>query len=366
MAITVKKVSQILEDLAPKTYAESFDNVGLLVGNENQEVTGVLITLDCIEEVVDEAIAKNLNMIVAFHPIIFSGLKKITGKSYVERTVLKAIQHNIAIYALHTNLDFAFNGSNWKLGEILHLQNIKTLIPKDKTIKKLTTYVPTVDMEKVRQALFENGAGNIGNYENCSFTVEGIGTYKGNDDSNPVIGERGVFHKEPETCVSLTFPWYLESKLVQTLKEAHPYEEVAYEIVTLDNENQHIGIGVYGDLSEALSETDFLAFIKTKIPTACIRHSNLLGKKIQKVALLGGSGSFGLNAAKAVRADAYISADFKYHEFYQAENQILICDVGHFECEQHIKTLLFDYLTKKITNFAVALSEVNTNPVNYY
>ncbi|MFV0531051.1 MAG: Nif3-like dinuclear metal center hexameric protein [Flavobacteriales bacterium] len=364
--MTVHDIAVALEELAPKAYAEDFDNVGLLVGSFTQPVSKALLTLDCTEEVLDEAITKNAQLIITFHPIIFKGLKSITGKNYVERVVLKAIKHCIAIYAIHTNLDFAWQGSNKKLCHLLGLSDISVLIPKERTIKRLAFYIPTDHAEKVRNALFKIGAGSIGNYTHCSFNFEGIGSFKGNEDSDPVIGKKGNLHYERETAVSITFPWYLENQVVSVLKENHPYEEVAYEIFQLDNTHQHIGIGMYGKLSNPMEEKDFLQFIKEKLPTGCIRHSNFVGKKICTVAVLGGSGSFGLERAKQVKADAYISGDFKYHDFFTAENQILICDIGHYESEQFIKSLLFDVLTKKITNFAFALSEVNTNPVNYY
>ncbi|APD07833.1 GTP cyclohydrolase 1 type 2 like protein [Flavobacteriaceae bacterium UJ101] len=364
--MTVQDIANALEEIAPQPYAESFDNVGLLIGNSKQTVSKALLTLDCTEEVVEEAIQKKANLIITFHPIIFKGLKRITGKNYVERVVLKAIKHDISIYAIHTNLDFAWQGSNKKLCDILDLSDIKILIPKENTIKKLTFYVPIDSTEKVRDALFSIGAGSIGNYDHCSFNIEGMGSFKGNKESNPTLGKKEMLHFEKETAVNMTFPWYLEHRIVSTLKKVHPYEEVAYEITSLDNINQHIGIGMYGNLPKPMDEHEFLAFVKEKLPTDCIRHSKLTGKTIQKIAVLGGSGSFGLEQAKRVEADAYISGDFKYHEFFSSENQILICDIGHYESEQFIKSLLYDVLTKKFTNFAFALSEVNTNPVNYY
>ncbi len=364
--MTLHEITKVLEDLAPKPFAEDFDNVGLLVGDTNQKITKALLTLDCTEEVVEEAIDTKANLIITFHPIIFKGLKSITGKTYVERVVQKAIKHDIAIYTIHTNLDFAWQGSNKKLCSILGLSDIQILLPKKNTIKKLLFYVPTDHAEDVRNALFKVGAGSIGNYDSCSFSTEGMGSFKGLKESNPVVGEKGKLHYEKEMAVTITYPWHLENLIITTLKKSHPYEEVAYELLSLDNVNQHIGIGMYGILPSPMEEANFLAFVKEKLPTDCIRHSNLTGKKIQTVAVLGGSGSFGLAQAKRVGADAYISADFKYHEFFTAENSILICDIGHYESEQFIKSLLYDVLTKKITNFAFTLSEVNTNPVNYY
>ena len=260
----IKKVIEYLEELSPTHYAESYDNVGLLVGDTNTELTGVLITHDTLPEVVDEAIKKGLNMIVSFHPIIFSGLKKITGKSYIEKTVIKAIKNDIAIYAIHTALDVSWQGVNDIVLKKLGAINKQILLPKEKTIKKLTTYVPLSDANTVRNALFNAGGGSIGNYSNCSFNINGNGTYEGNEDANPVIGKKGILHTEKETNINITYPAHLETKILGALFEVHPYEEVAFEVTTLDNSNQHIGLGMTGELEKAMSETDFLEFIKEK------------------------------------------------------------------------------------------------------
>ena len=361
----IKDVTNYIEQLAPLSYAEDFDNVGLLIGNYSTEVTGVLVTLDTLEETVDEAIANNCNLIVSFHPIVFSGLKKINGNNYVERVVLKAIQNNIAIYATHTALDNVNNGVSAKMGEVLGLENMKTLIPKKGIIKKLTTYVPYQNADNLRNKLFEAGAGNIGNYDNCSFNTEGKGSYKGNENSNPTIGEKGELMFEKETCITVTFDSFLEGKILSVLFKNHPYEEVAYEIITLDNQNQNVGMGMIGELPSAMNEKDFLLFVKETFKTGCVRHSELLDKPIKKVAVLGGSGSFAIKNAMRAGADAYISADFKYHEFFKAEKRILLADVGHYESEQFTKNLLVDYLSKKISTFAIILSEKSTNPIHY-
>lgn len=361
----VRDITNYIEKLAPLSYAEGFDNVGLLVGDYATEVTGVLVTLDTLEETVDEAIEKGCNLIVSFHPIIFSGLKKLNGKSYVERTVLKAIKNDIAIYATHTALDNSNKGVSAKMCEVLNLQNTKVLIPKKGIIKKLTTYVPFAEANNLRQKLFEAGAGSMGNYDNCSFNVEGKGSYRGNEQSNPTIGERGVVQFEEETCITVIFESYLEGKVLNALFKNHPYEEVAYEVISLENIHQNVGMGMVGEFSEALEQTDFLKLIKATFKTGCVRHSQLLNKQIKKVAVLGGSGSFAIKNAISAGADAYVSADFKYHEFYQAENKILLADVGHYESEQFTKNLLVEYLTKKFTSFAIILSEKSTNPIHY-
>ncbi|WP_026450586.1 Nif3-like dinuclear metal center hexameric protein [Aequorivita capsosiphonis] len=361
----VKDVIALLEELSPLSYSEGFDNTGLLVGDENTKVSGILVTLDTLEQVVDEAIENNCNLIVSFHPIIFSGLKKITGKTYVERVVQKAIKHDIAIFSNHTALDNSWNGVNAMICKKLGLKNRSILIPQDATIKKLITFVPTKDAEKVRNALFAVGGGSIGNYENCSFNIEGSGSFKGNEDSSPVIGKKGDLHFERETQIGITFSKHLQSKILKALFQSHPYEEVAYEITTLENQNQHIGIGMIGEFDKAMPELEFLEFIKRTMKTDCVRHSSLLKKKIKKVAVLGGSGSFAIETAKNADADAFISADFKYHDFFKAENTILLADIGHYESEQFTKDLIHSFLKKKITNFAILLSQTNTNPISY-
>lgn len=370
--MTIKDVTNAVEEIAPLKYAEDFDNVGLLIGNYKTEVTGVLVTLDTLETVVDEAIEKNCNLIVSFHPIIFSGLKKINGNNYVERVVLKAIKNDIAIYSIHTALDNSVQGVSAKMAEVLGLKNTKILLPKRGLIKKLTTYVPKKDAEQLRTALFKAGAGSIGNYGSCSFNLEGMGTFKGNKSSNPTLGEKGELHTEREILVSVVFEKHLEGKIVKSLLEAHPYEQVAYEIVTTDNTHQYVGMGMVGKLENAISEEDFFDLLKEKFTLRSIRHSKPLGKPIKNVAVLGGSGAFAIEAAKSSGADIYISADFKYHEFYKAENQIILADIGHYESEQFTKNLLADYLMQKFRNFApalpsgrVVLSEINTNPINY-
>ncbi len=363
--MTVQDVINQLHDLAPLTYAEDFDNVGLLVGDKNQSVTGVLVTLDTLEAVVDEAIENNCNLIVSFHPIIFKGLKKLTGANYVERVVIKAIQHNIAIFSIHTALDNALQGVNSIICDQLGLQNKRILIPQQGTIKKLQTYVPTNAADALRQALFDAGAGSIGNYDSCSFNMDGEGTYRGNEESNPTIGQKGELHSEKETAVSVVFKKHLESQVLKALFNAHPYEEVAFEVTTLDNTSPYIGMGMIGELEDHMEERDCLEYIKTKMNTPVVRHSNLLNRPIKTIAVLGGSGSFAIGAAKAAGAELLVTADLKYHDFFSAENDIVLADIGHYESEQFTKSFLVDYLSKKITNFAIILSKTNTNPVKY-
>jgi dinuclear metal center YbgI/SA1388 family protein len=361
----VQDVINHLQELAPLAYAEDFDNVGLLVGDRNQSVSGILVTLDTLETVIDEAIENNCNLVVSFHPIIFKGLKKLNGNTYVERVVIKAIQNNIAIFSIHTALDNAVEGVNSIICDQLELTNKQILIPQSGTIKKLQTYVPKANAETLRQSLFSAGAGSIGNYESCSFNVDGEGTYLGNENSNPVIGQRGQLHTKNETAISVTFKKHLESKILKTLFKAHPYEEVAYEITTLENTNQHIGMGMIGELTKPMDASECLNFVKDKMNASCVRHSKLLDKPIKRIAVLGGSGSFAISAAKRANADLLVTSDLKYHDFFIAENNIVLADIGHYESEQFTKSFLVDYLSKKITNFAIILSKTNTNPVKY-
>ncbi len=361
----IKELIKEIESSIPLQYAEDFDNVGLLVGNPEEEISGVLISHDTTEKVIEEAIEKDCNFILSFHPIIFKGLTKITGKNYVERVVLKAIRNDIAIYAVHTALDNQFNGVSGILADKLGLTHKEILIPQANTLYQLVTYAPIAEAEKIRNALFEAGAGRIGKYEECSFNIKGIGTYKPIEGAQPFIGEIGKRQEEPEERISVIFPKHLHSKILQHLFATHPYEEVAYEVFKLENKNQEIGLGIIGELEKPMSEEVFLKDLKEKLNLKCIRHSNLRGKNIKKVAVLGGSGAFAIQKAKNSGADIYITSDIKYHEFYQGEKEMIIADIGHFESEQYTKLFLYEQLTKKIRNFAVVLSETNTNPINY-
>lgn len=361
----IKEILSILEEMAPLAYAEDFDNVGLLVGNQENDATGILVCHDALESVIDEAIAKKCNLVVCFHPIIFSGLKKITGKSYVERSVLKAIKNDIAIYAVHTALDNHKNGVNKIFSNALGLINTRILVPKQDYIQKLVTYTIPENVENLRNALFDAGAGKIGNYEDCSFNSKGIGTYMGNEDSNPEIGNRFEFVENEEIKIEVTFEKHLQSKILKALFKNHVYEEVAYEIYNLQNLHQNIGLGMIGELEEPMNEAQFLAMVKAKMQCGGIRHSALLGKAIKKVAVLGGSGSFAIRKAIQAGADIFLTSDLKYHNFYEAENQIVLADIGHFESERFTKNYIVDFLKKKIPNFAVNFSEENTNPVKY-
>jgi len=363
------KLSQLtayLESLAPLAYQEDYDNAGLIVGQPDQEIRQALVSLDCTEAVVDEAIATNCQMIISHHPIVFKGLKKFNSKTYVERVVEKAIRNNIALYAIHTNLDSIMAGVNAKICETLGVKNCRILAPKHGLLKKLVTYAPGSHADAVRNALFEAGAGNIGNYSECSFNAEGTGTFKGNDNTNPYVGEPGERHSENEVRIETVYPANLESKILMALVLAHPYEEVAYDLYSLTNQHQQVGSGMIGELETPVEEETFLFDVKEKMRAHVIRHTALTGKHVKRVAVCGGSGGFLLKHAIAAGADIFITSDYKYHEFFDAEGKLVIADIGHFESEQFTQQLLYEIITKKFTNFAVRLTEVNTNPVKYF
>jgi dinuclear metal center YbgI/SA1388 family protein len=364
-SIKIKDVTRYLEEWAPLSYQESYDNAGLLTGDSSSDVKGVLVTLDCTEEVVEEAIESGCNLIVAHHPILFKGIKKLTGSSYVERTLLKAIKHDVAIYAIHTNLDNVHTGVNKKICEKIGLKNIKVLAPKNDILNKLVTFVPKENAETVTAALYAAGAGQIGDYKNCSFQLQGVGTYLPTENTNPHLGERNQQTYVDEIRVELIFPGYRKKHLLDTLRKIHPYEEVAYYISPLLNEDQEVGAGMIGDLESPMEPMHFLRSLKDKMDLSSIRYTALLPKNIQKIAVCGGAGSFLLPKAIQAGADFFITADFKYHEFFDADKRITIADIGHYESEVFTKELLMDVLMKKFHTFAIIFSKTRTNPISY-
>ena len=362
----VKEIVSFLSSVAPLSLQEGYDNAGLIVGDMNDEVSGILICLDSVESVIDEAIEKKCNMVIAHHPIVFQGLKSFNGKNYVERVIMKAIRNNISVYAAHTNLDNVFmNGVNAKIAEKLNLVNTRILAPKKGLLRKLYVFVPSKDVNMVCQALFDAGAGNIGNYSECSFLVNGKGSFKANEGAKPVIGEVGVRHYEEEEKIEVIFEKHKQNKIVNALMKAHPYEEVAYGIIDLENKFDMVVSGIVGDLKNPEDAITFLNRVKRQMKTECIRYTAFGKKKIKRVAVCGGAGSFLLNNAISANADIFITADYKYHQFFDAENRIIIADIGHYESEQYTIELFYELLTQKFCNFAIYCTEINTNPINY-
>ncbi len=362
----IKEIIAEIEAFAPSALKEDYDNVGLLVGSGNEEASGALITLDVTEDIIDEAIQNSCNLIVAHHPLIFKGVKNITDKNETGRIIIKAIQNSIAIFAGHTNVDSVFKGVSGRMAEKIGLVNTSVLSPVKNKLLKLVTFVPLEHADNVRGAIFKAGAGVIGNYDSCSYTLTGTGTFRAGEDTNPFAGEKGKLHSEEEVRIETILPDFYKNKVVSALIEAHPYEEVAYDLYALENEWSEIGFGIVGELEKPMDEEDFFAFLKSIFKADCIRHTEFLNRPIKKVALCGGSGSDLLRMAINAGVDVFISADFKYHQFFEAEKRILIADIGHFESEQFTKELFFEILTKKFSNFAVRLSKVNTNPIKYF
>ncbi len=362
----IQEILSVLEAYAHPSMQESYDNAGLITGHTGQDCTGVLCTLDCTEEVIEEAIQKSCNLVVAHHPIVFKGLKQLNGKNYVERAVIRAIKNDIAIYAIHTNLDNAWNGVNHKIAQKLGVKPLQVLQPMGRQLLKLYTYVPHNEVENVKNALFAAGAGTIGNYRECSFSVKGEGTFTAGDDAEPYVGKTGVRHTEPETRLEVLLPVHQKNAVLKALQEAHPYEEVAYELVQLENMHPYAGAGLLTELSEDVDPEEFLKMVKTNMQVPCIKHTARPHKKIKRVAVCGGAGSFLINNALRAKADVYITSDLKYHEFFDAEDRLWLLDIGHYESEQYTTELLFEILHKKFPTFAVLKASIQTNPVQYY
>ena len=358
------EITSTLESIAPMIYQESYDNSGLIVGDLSMEVTGAIICLDSTEDVVDEAIRKGANLVIAHHPVVFKGLKTFTGKNYVERTVMKAIKNDIALYAIHTNLDNVRRGVNEKIADKLGLMNKRILSAKRGFLSKLVFFCPKKDSNSVKDAVFSAGGGAIGDYDYCSYSSGGLGTFKPVREANPVEGELGELSSIKELRIEVLVKNSVLEEVVHALKSAHPYEEVAHEVYSIKNEDQEVGSGMIGELESPVALDDFLSYVSLTFNTGVIKYTPFK-KEIKKVAVCGGSGSFLLKNAMAAKADVFITSDFKYHEFFDAEGEISIFDIGHFESEQFTKELIYDFLRKKFTKFAVQLSNVNTNPINY-
>lgn len=364
--LKIKDIISCLEEIAPLRLQESYDNSGLIIGSPEMETKSALVTVDVTEEVVDEAIQNKINLIITHHPIVFSGLKKITGKNHVEKVLLKAIKNDIAIYAAHTNIDSVSGGVNTKICEKLNLQGCKILRPAEGLLKKLVTFIPEEHAESVREAVFNAGAGNAGNYDYCGYNTTGTGSFRGNENTNPFVGEQHKIHYGKEIRFETIFPVYKQEKILQALYNSHPYEEIAYDIYKLDNQFDKAGMGMIGHFQTEKTEKEFLQQLKDTFHTGTIRHTRLRNKPVKHIAVCGGAGSSLLNDAILAKADFFVTGDFKYHQFFDAENKIVIADIGHYESEKFIKELFYELLAKKFPTFAIRLSEVNTNPIFYF
>jgi dinuclear metal center YbgI/SA1388 family protein len=363
--MTIRDISQFIEEYSPLNYQESYDNAGLIIGNPDSEVNGVLLCIDVTEKVIEEAIAKNCNLIISHHPLIFHGLKKLSGNSFVERAIVKAIENRIAIYSAHTNMDVASEGVNKHIANKLGLGDIEYLRPLKDNLLKVITYVPVAYAENVREAMFNAGAGNIGNYDRCSFNSIGEGTFRGNEKSKPFVGEPLKTHTENEVRIETICPRHLLSKVLSALQKAHPYEEPAFDIYALENIYSRAGLGIIGNLDKPINTLEFLQNLKKIFQVPVIKHTILLKDQVQRIAFCGGAGIEVLNDAIKAKADLLITADVKYHQYFEADDHIVIVDIGHYESEQYTKEIFYNILIKKFPNFAIHFSEINTNPVNY-
>ena len=359
------EIQMALEQYAPLELQEKYDNAGLIIGTADMEISAVLISLDITDEVLDEAIQNNCNLIISHHPLIFNGIKRFVEEDLVQRLTVKAIRNNIAVYGMHTNLDNSAKGLNAWICDILGIKNYRFLSPVKGLLSKLVTFCPIDYADRVRNALFAAGAGNIGNYDCCSYNLEGKGTFRASESANPFVGEKNTVHVEKETRIEVIFPEFTERHLVAALLKNHPYEEVAYDIYHLNNVG-FAGTGMIGDLESPLTEPEFLENVKRKIGIPFIRHSVFCGKKVSRIAVCTGSGAFLIPLARKSGADAFLTADLKYHEFFDANDQMILADIGHYESERFVKDLIYGILIKKFPNFAFLISKINSNPVHYY
>lgn len=361
----IKEILQAIEQLAPLPLQESFDNSGVQIGDSNKEANGILLCIDVTEDVVDEAIRLGCNLIVSHHPLAFRSFKSLTGRTYVERCMIKACKHDIVVYAAHTNLDNAYGGVNYQLAKILNLQHVRILAPKEKSLLKLVTFVPLAQAESVRGVLFNAGAGNIGGYDCCSYNVQGEGTFKAGSETNPFVGEKGKLHIESEIRIEVVLPQFRQREVLLALLAIHPYEEPVYDFYTLENEWARAGSGIVGTLSEPMEEEDFLYFLKDTLHLSSIQHSAYRGKPIRDVALCGGSGAFLIPQAIGYDADIFITGEAKYNDFYDVEDKILLATVGHYESEICTKDIFHDLLSEKFPDLVLNMSQFDINPVKY-
>lgn len=361
----IKEIVGALERFAPLPLQDGFDNAGLQIGLTDVEATGALLCLDVTEAVLDEAITLGYNLVISHHPLIFKGYKSITGKDYVERCILKAIKNEIVIYSAHTNLDNVMGGVNYKIAEKIGLHEVNVLAGKEESLLKLVTFVPSEHIEKVRSALFKAGCGNIGNYDSCSYAVEGLGTFRAGEGTNPYCGNIGELYSEPEIRLETILPSFKMNEVMKTLIQAHPYEEPAFDFYPVKNVWGQAGSGIIGQLKEPMTELEFLKLVKKTFEVGCVKHNKLSGKLIEKVALCGGAGAFLIPKAIAQGADVFITGEIRYHEYFGHENNILLAEIGHYESEQYTKEILYSIIENTFPNFQIQISKVNTNPIKY-
>lgn len=360
------EIIQIIEKEIPVQLQESYDNNGLQLGDANSEILKALISLDLTMDVLIEAKSENCNLIITHHPPIFSAVKTIESNDVLGAMIYFAIKNDIAIYSMHTSFDKYKYGVSYALAEKLLIKNIKVLSPEKNVLRKLITFCPKIQSEALRKALFSAGAGHIGEYDSCSFNTIGEGTFRALEKANPFVGAKGDLHIEQEVKIETIFPFWKQNAVIKALLAHHPYEEVAYDIYLLENRLENSGLGMLGNLEKELEKEDFLSFVKGKLKIESLRFNNSFKGKIKKLALCGGAGSSLIREAISSGADAYITADLKYHEFQAASSDILLIDAGHYETEIFALNAIKSLLSEKLPKFATRISETKTNFVSYF
>lgn len=362
----LKELTSFLDSAVPLSFQEGYDNSGLQVGLPDREISSALICLDVTDEVLNEAGYTGCDVIISHHPLIFTGIKQLTGRNATERLLLKAVKQDVAVYSAHTNLDVVENGVSSRMADKLGLVNRMVLAPLKNRLLKLVTFVPEAYIDKVREALFNAGAGVIGGYDRCSFVSPGTGSFRAGENTNPFTGEIGKDHFEKEIRLETILFSHIKGKVVRALADSHPYEEPAFDLYPLENENIAAGLGCVGELKEAVEGKVFLSMLRETFGARSIRHSALPAGKIRKVALCGGAGGSLTGDAISSGADAFVTGDIRYHTFFEADGRIMLADIGHYESEKFSAEILYSLITKKFPTFALRFSEVNTNPINYF
>jgi len=365
--MTIKQVTQFLEQKFPLYLQEDFDNCGVQCGDVRQEITGAMVCFEMSEQVIDEAIAEGCNLVISHHPLILKrGITKILPTDRVGAMICKALAHNMVLYSMHTNIDSGVGGGNDVFAEKLNLQNVKVLEPHKGLYRKLVVFVPKENAEALKSALFEIGCGVQGNYDSCGYTVHGQGQFRPLKGANPHIGEENQLEHVEEERIEMIYPTGLQRTVVQAIYEHHPYEEPAFDLLPLENESRTIGLGRIGELPKVMPVSEFLECLKDKLGFEHCRYAGDTTKMIHKVAVCGGGGSSFIDLAIASGADAYVSGDFKYHDFFKSHSGTLLVDIGHYEGEYFIKNIIHQQIKENFTNFAALISKMEKVEVKYF
>lgn len=361
----ISEITGAIEKYAPLWLQEEWDNAGLQVGDTDREATGAVLCVDATEAIVDEAIDRGVNLVISHHPLLFRGLKRITGRTATERIVAKALKHDIAIYSAHTNMDSAPGGVSWATGRRAGLTAMRTLVPQQGRLMKLAVFVPSAYSNAVSEALWNAGAGRMGNYDRCAYMTDGRGTYRPLPGADPAIGTVGQSHTEAETRIEVVFPTAISGRVVQAMLKAHPYEEPAFDLIPLANDITSAGLGVIGSLKTPMPASEYIAWVKQALGIGAIPYAGDARRMVHRVALCGGAGAEFIGNAIAAGADLYMCGDLKYHDFTTHADSIVLADIGHYESEQCTKEIFYDIIQKNFPNFATYYAEEDKNPISY-